>query len=79
MDKINNPHDNFFRKTWSDPRVAGDFLANYLPETVAKHVDLTQLKIQTGSFVDKDLREHYSDILYEVDVKDGKRKNHDHS
>jgi len=74
MDKINNPHDHFFRKTWSDPRVAGDFLANYLPETIAKHIDLDKIKIQTGSFVDKDLQEHYSDILYEVGMKDSQGK-----
>jgi hypothetical protein len=36
MDKINNPHDNFFSKTWSDPMVARDFLANYLPEKNCK-------------------------------------------
>lgn len=50
MDKINNPHDNFFRKTWSDPMVARDFLANYLPEKIVKHIDLDRLKIQSGSF-----------------------------
>ncbi|MFP4167567.1 MAG: Rpn family recombination-promoting nuclease/putative transposase [Desulfonatronovibrionaceae bacterium] len=63
MDKINNPHDHFFRRTGSDPRVAGDFLANYPPENIAKHLDLDQLEIQTGSFVDKDPQEHYSESL----------------
>lgn len=54
--------------------MAGDFLANYLPEKIVKHIDLNRLKIQSGSFVDRDLQEHYSDVLYEVGVKDDKNK-----
>lgn len=52
--------------------MAGDFLANYLPEKIVKHIDLDRLKIQSGSFVDRDLQEHYSDVLYEVGVKEDK-------
>ncbi len=43
MRKINNIHDTFFREIMSHKEVAADFLANYLPAKVLKHVRLEHL------------------------------------
>ena len=40
MNEINKKHDTFFRETMSHKEVAADFLANYLPAKVLKHVRL---------------------------------------
>jgi len=47
--KIQNPHDKFFKETFSNLEVARDFMENYLPEPILKIVDLNELEIQSGS------------------------------
>ena len=34
--KVKNPHDIFFKDTFSNPLVARDFIENYLPESILK-------------------------------------------
>jgi len=66
VSEINNPHDSFFRETFSRKEVACDFLTNYLPETILKHIDLETLTLSKDTFVDQELRHHLSDLLYSV-------------
>ncbi len=66
MSEINKKHDTFFRETMSHKEVAADFLANYLPAKVLKHVRLDTLTITKDSFVNEKLAEYYSDLLYHV-------------
>ncbi|OQX17617.1 MAG: hypothetical protein BWK80_39395 [Desulfobacteraceae bacterium IS3] len=68
METVTNPHDKLFRETWSDKEVAADFLRNYLPEDVLSLTDLNSLEICKDSFVEDDLKEYHSDILYKVMV-----------
>jgi predicted transposase YdaD len=68
-----NPHDKVFKKTYSDRENACSFLTHYLPDKVLKLVDLNTLEISKDSFIEKDLADYYSDILYKVDLTDGSR------
>ncbi len=43
----------------------------YLPADVAALLDIESLVVSKDSFVDKELREHFSDIIYQVDLKEG--------
>ena len=61
-------HDAFFKGTFSKRKIAIDFLTNYLPEDIKKHVDLQSLKNQNGEYVDKNLKKDYSDLLYQVEI-----------
>lgn len=47
------------------------FIAEYLPETIRDRMDLNTLEIVKDSYVDKELAEHFSDILYKISI-DGK-------
>ena len=38
--EITHNHDTFFRETMSHKEVAADFLVNYLPDKVLKHIRL---------------------------------------
>ncbi len=67
MDKIVNPHDKFVRKTLSRKEIAQDFLQNYLPNDVLEIVNLQSIEISKDSFIEKELKEYYSDLLYKVD------------
>jgi predicted transposase/invertase (TIGR01784 family) len=71
MTEISNPHDRFFKEVLSRPEAARDFVVHYLPDEVTALLDLDSLEVTKDSFVDKDLREHFSDLLYRFDLADG--------
>ncbi len=66
MPKITNPHDSFFQGMFSRREVAANFFSTYLPEPILQQIDLDTLVISKDSFVDEELRHHYSDLLYTV-------------
>lgn len=67
-EKIVNPHDKFYKTVFSDIGVARDFLKNYLPESVLKMVELNDLELQNGSYVDEKLSEVFSDMLFRTTI-----------
>lgn len=69
METVTNPHDKIFKEIWSDTEHARAFLRHYLPAPVQRLVDFTTLEIAKDSFVDDDLREYFSDILYQVQLQ----------
>jgi predicted transposase/invertase (TIGR01784 family) len=66
-----NPHDAFFKQTLSDPRLAGTFLREHLPPEVAELLGPEAPEPVAGSFVDEQLRQHHSDLLFRVRLKTG--------
>lgn len=70
MTTVINPHDKLFRETWSDPANVRSFLQHYLPAEVLTLTDLESLEICKDSFVEKELREYFSDMLYKVKFYD---------
>ncbi len=66
MEPIVNPHDRFFRNVFSQRDTATDFLRNYLPPDVVELLDFSTLELAKDSFVDDELRQHFSDLLYQV-------------
>ncbi len=71
METIANPHDRFFKQLFSRQEAARDFMRYYLPAEVAESLDLDSLALRKDSFIDGDLQEHFSDLLYEVDLRSG--------
>ena len=70
MSLISNPHDKLFKQIWSDRETARDFLANYLPGEIIKLIDLNTLEIRKDSFIEPNLTEFFSDLLYSVSFGD---------
>jgi hypothetical protein len=66
-----NPHDHFFKAVFTRPEAAGDFLRHYLPPEIIQHLDLARLMICKDSFIDPELAEHHSDLLYQVPLTGG--------
>jgi predicted transposase/invertase (TIGR01784 family) len=66
--KAQNPHDKFFKKTFGDVAVAGDFLNNYLPQSIIGIIDIETLEPQKDSFINKDLQESFSDLLFKAKI-----------
>lgn len=69
---MSNPHDRYFREVFSDPVVVQDLLRNYLPAPVLAALALTTLDLQQESFIDEELRQHFTDMLYTVTQREGK-------
>ena len=66
MTDIRHIHDKHFRESMSHKDLAQDFLDNYLPPAVRRHVDLSTLALCKDSFVSADKSTFYSDLLYKV-------------
>ncbi len=65
---IVNPHDAFFRQFLSRTEVARDFLQIHLPADIADRCQWDTLAIESSSFVEPDLRQYYSDIVYSMRI-----------
>jgi len=62
--KENTPHDDLFKVTFSMPSEVEAFLKTYLPDWVSSHLDFKTLKKEPDSFINDDLRQYFSDIIY---------------
>nr|WP_255705240.1 Rpn family recombination-promoting nuclease/putative transposase [Xenorhabdus sp. PB61.4] len=64
-------HDALFKHFLTQPETAKEFLSLYLPSEIQSLCDLTTLKLEPGSFVDRHLRQLHSDVLYSVETTQG--------
>ena len=64
-------HDELAKKFLTDLDVAKEFLAIYLPSEILNKCDLSTLIIESGSYIDNELRKRFSDIVYKVTLNSG--------
>lgn len=65
------PHDATFRQFLTHPDVARDFMELHLPAELRAICDLSTLKLESGSFVEDDLRQYFSNVLYSLKTTAG--------
>jgi len=65
------PHDATFRQFLTQPEIARDFMELHLPGELRAVCDLSTLKLESGSFVEDDLRQYFSDVLYSLKTAQG--------
>jgi predicted transposase/invertase (TIGR01784 family) len=65
------PHDATFRQFLTQPDIARDFMEIHLPAELRAICDLSTLKLESGSFVEDDLRQYFSDVLYSLKTAAG--------
>jgi len=63
MDII-NPHDKFFKDTFSDKEAATDFFKQTIPPDLITKIDFATLDFDSNSYIDEELKEYFSDIVY---------------
>ncbi len=68
---VQNPHDRFFRESFGRIEIARNYLEEYLPDDLRQLLDLSEMNLQDGSFVDEEMQAHQSDIIYQVRLHDG--------
>ena len=64
--ELYQPHDNLFRKVFSDPPEAAGLLRPNLPAWLSSRLDWSTLTLQDRSYVDEELEASQSDLLFEV-------------
>lgn len=69
-EKINNIHDKFVRESFSDVRRASAFIEHFLPRELVVTLDLSTLRLKKESYMTKELKEYFSDLVFEVSLKE---------
>ncbi|HHU35978.1 MAG TPA: Rpn family recombination-promoting nuclease/putative transposase, partial [Treponema sp.] len=68
----NHPHDALFRRNFAQKEFLSEFLDHVLPPELIKTLDKHTLVIEPTSFVDKEQRDHFSDLSATVQLADHK-------
>ncbi|MCC2624706.1 MAG: hypothetical protein K0R14_579 [Burkholderiales bacterium] len=63
-------HDNLVKKFLTDVEAAKEFLHIHVPSEIIAKCDLSSLFIDSGSYIDDDLRKRISDVVYRLDLLD---------
>ena len=71
MNSLVTPHDRFFRESFARREIAQDFMRHHLTAEFLAEIDLDSLAIAKDSYVSKELRKAYSDLVYRVRMRDG--------
>lgn len=72
--KLPQPHARTFEYVFKEKETALSFLDEYLPEKIRNKLDFRTLKISNVKFVDKKLEDYFSDLLYEIKLKDSYKR-----
>ncbi len=68
---IKRAHDRFFRSFFADPDHLQGLLREALPVEVVATLDLQTVKLEPGTWIDENNRDHLSDVAASVEVRKG--------
>ena len=68
MNIIKQAHDKLFKETFGTIEIAKDFINGYLPDSLLEIVDMNTLQPQKDSFINKELEEVFSALLFNVSI-----------
>lgn len=60
------PHDRLVKAVFSQERQAAALLRAFLPPTISQRLDFSTLQLVADSFVDEELSEPFTDLLFTV-------------
>jgi predicted transposase/invertase (TIGR01784 family) len=67
---ISNVHDKFFKDSFSRLEVAQSFIDELFPQEIKEKLNLQDLKRVSESFIDEELEEYFSDIIYQTNLSE---------
>ena len=62
----NHPHDRFFRSVFAHRELMAEYVNNFLPKALSSRFHLDTLEQQKESYLDKNLNQYFSDVVYTV-------------
>ena len=66
---ITNPHDLIFKQTQRHIENAVDYIKGTFPQNLVKNLDLAKLKLEESSYTTEELKEYFSDLVYQCTYK----------
>jgi predicted transposase YdaD len=66
------PHDAIFKAAFEHPEHAAAYLRGVLPAALVDAIAWSTMTRESGSFIDPDLADRHSDLLFSVDLKVGR-------
>jgi len=69
MDRLNNPHDRFFKEVLGNVANTQAFLETYLSSDVLQTIDVGTIQAEKDSFIEQDLKEFYADLLFRATIR----------
>jgi predicted transposase YdaD len=66
---LNNPHDIFFKSIFREKENVIDHLSFTLPKSLLPKIDLAAMELDNNSYLDDELKEYFSDIVYKTHYK----------
>jgi hypothetical protein len=67
--RIPNPHDKFFKESFSRLEVAKSFIEEVFPKDMRDKMNLNTLQLSNASYIDDVLKEHFADLVYETEYR----------
>jgi predicted transposase/invertase (TIGR01784 family) len=67
--KITNPHDLFFKASFSEKKNAIALIKNLFPAPLRNNIRVDTLKLEKDSYVDEKLSQTFSDLVYSCSYK----------
>ncbi|WP_035805334.1 Rpn family recombination-promoting nuclease/putative transposase [Lunatimonas lonarensis] len=67
--RSHNIHDIFVRESFSDSGRAVAFFERFLPNSIISHLNLDTLTVLKETYINETLKEHFSDLVFEVSLK----------
>ena len=68
------PHDRLLRYAFSQRQVVLDYFNNFIDKKIVSEFDLRTIRLESGAYIDKDLKEYASDLEFSIDWKKKARK-----
>ena len=72
--ELNNPHDKFFKRALAIVAIARPMLENFLPKDLLDKLNLDTLEIDPNSYINDELKETFSDIVWACRIKNSNKK-----
>jgi predicted transposase/invertase (TIGR01784 family) len=67
--KATNPHDAFFKSTFSYVDVAQSYIQHFMDKDLAQNIDLQSLVLESGSYITPDLEAYFADLVWTARYK----------
>lgn len=72
--ELNNPHDKFFKRALTIVAIARSMLEKFLPTDLLDKLNLYTLEIDPNSYINDELKETFSDIVWACRLKNSNKK-----
>jgi len=71
MAKLNNVHDNFFKRVFSNQENIRSFLKLALPKEILNSIELEDIDLDTTGYVSDDMKGFFSDMVVKTKINSG--------